>query len=107
MQEQVTIFKDIYSKDAPFYKTIEYCLDRIKNGTSKDAILQLRNGDKNKKKTLPVVLWSGEFSTRKDDAIISHSGYIVLDFDNIDVTTSKAVLATDSYVFLLLDISER
>lgn len=99
MQEQVTIFKDIYSKDAPFYKTIEYCLERIKNGASKDAIEQLRNGDKNKKKTLPVVLWSGKFSTRKDDAIQSHSGYIVLDFDNIDVNISKAVLATDSYVF--------
>ena len=99
MQEKVTIFKDIYSKDEPFYKTVEHCLDRIKNGASKGHIQKLRAGDKTYKKTLPVVLWSGEFSSRRDDAIVSHSSFIVLDFDNIDVDSSKAILATDSYVF--------
>lgn len=99
MTEQVTIFKDIYSKDEPFYKSVEYCLNRIKNGGSKEAILKLRNGEKQHKKTLPVVLWSGTFSTRKDDAIINHSSFIVLDFDHIDVSQSKALLATDNFVF--------
>ena len=99
MQQAVTIFKGIYEKDNPYYKTIEFCLDRIKNGASKTPIQELRQGDKSKKKSLPVVLWSGTFSTRHDSALVNHSGYIVLDFDNIDVHTSKAVLATDSYVF--------
>lgn len=99
MTEKVTIFKDIYSNDSPFYRTVQYCLERIKNGDSKEAIQKLRSGNKQAKKTLPVVLWSGEFIKRKDDALSSHSGYIVLDFDNIDVVQSKALLATDSYVF--------
>lgn len=99
MTEQVTIFKDIYSKDEPFYKTIEHCLNRIKNGTSKIPIELLREGQTHHKKTLPVVLWSGKFGERRDSAIVEHSGYVVLDFDNIDVSQSKALLATDSYVF--------
>lgn len=99
MTEQVTIFKDIYGKDDPFYKSVEFCLNRIKNGSSKPAIDKLRAGDKQFKKLLPVVLWSGTFRTRKDDAIIEHSGYIVLDFDNIDVGQSKALLATDNYIY--------
>ena len=101
MTEKVTIFKDIYSNDSPFYRTVQYCLERIKNGDSKEAIQKLRSGNKQAKKTLPVVLWSGEFVKRKDDALSNHSGYIVLDFDNIDVVQSKALLATDSYVFLV------
>ena len=54
---------------------------------------------KSSKKSLPVVLFSGEFSGRYDEAIERHSQYIVLDFDHIDVKASKALLATDPYVF--------
>ena len=84
MTEQVTIFQNIYEKDNPFYKSVEFCLNRIKNGSSKEAINKLRSGEKQHKKTLPVVLWSGTFTSRKDDAIVEHNGFIVLDFDNVD-----------------------
>ena len=99
MTEQVTIFQNIYEKDNPFYKSVEFCLNRIKNGSSKEAINKLRSGEKQHKKTLPVVLWSGTFTSRKDDAIVEHNGFIVLDFDNVDTIQSKALLATDSYVY--------
>lgn len=45
------------------------------------------------------MLFSGEFSSRNDDALFEHSGFIVLDFDHIDAESSKKILATDSYVY--------
>lgn len=48
------------------------------------------------KLTLPAVTWSGHFPQggRKADALISHTGYIVLDIDNIsDIETAKNNLA--------------
>lgn len=48
---------------------------------------------------LPAVLFSGEFSSRSDDNIKEHSGYIVLDFDHVDVEATKKVLATDGYIY--------
>ena len=74
-------------------------LKRIQEGTSAPTIEAVRGGEKDFKKSLPVVLFSGEFGDRKDQAIEKHSGYIVLDFDHIDVTTSKALLSTDPYVY--------
>ena len=54
--------------------------------------------DKEAKRELPVVCFSGTFEARRDDALISHNGLIVLDFDHIDVEESKTILATDDYV---------
>ena len=55
--------------------------------------------DKEAKKDLPVVCFSGQFDSRRDDALVSHNGLIVLDFDHIDVDVSKSILATDDYVY--------
>ena len=54
--------------------------------------------DKDAKRELPVVMYSGKFSGRKDDDLQEHSGVIVLDFDHIDVVGAKRALATDDYV---------
>ncbi|HMT66414.1 MAG TPA: BT4734/BF3469 family protein, partial [Bacteroidales bacterium] len=35
------------------------------------------------KKSLPLVTFSGVFTTRKNDALVSHSGYICVDLDHI------------------------
>ncbi len=48
---------------------------------------------------LPAVLFSGEFSSRNDEDIQEHSGYIVLDFDHVEVESTKKALATDDYIF--------
>ncbi len=71
---------------------------RIQQGKSKDLIAEIREGDKEKKKKLPIVCFSGEFSKRVDDALFEHSGFIVLDFDHVDVETTKSALATDDYI---------
>ena len=97
----VTIYKDLYKKskaDAHVIPIVN-ALKRIQDGTSATTIEAVRDGQKDFKKSLPVVLFSGEFGDRKDQAIEKHSGFIVLDFDHIDVNTSKALLSTDPYVY--------
>lgn len=74
-------------------------LRRIQEGKSKSLIEEVRSGDKAKKKELPIVCFSGEFSTRSDDALFEHSGYIILDFDHVNVDEVKKALATDEYVY--------
>lgn len=96
---KVTIFKNIYSTSQPHTIWMETALKRIKDGTSRETVERVREGEKNDKMLLPVVLFSGEFTSREDDAMVEHSGYIVLDFDKIDVSQSKDILATDQYVY--------
>jgi len=98
---KVTIFQNLYkkSKEDSHYIEISEALRRIQEGKSATTIDAIRSGEKEFKKTLPVVLFSGEFAGRYDDAIERHSQYIVLDFDHIDVKASKSLLATDPYVY--------
>lgn len=94
----VTIFANIWSKN-PFYKQIDEMLVRIKNGKSKSKIEEIRRCiDKERanelKKHLPSVCFSGKFKAdRKNDDLIEHSGYLVLDFDAVEnVENKKEVL---------------
>ena len=96
---KVTIFEDVFQKDKPHHINMATALKRIQQGTSAPTIKLVRDGDKASKKKLPVVLFSGEFEERKDEAIKRHSGFVVLDFDHIDVTASKTLLGTDPYVY--------
>jgi hypothetical protein len=62
-------------------------------------VSEIRGGDKDKKLELPVVCFSGEFSSRNDEALFEHSGFIILDFDHVDVDATKVSLATDDFVY--------
>jgi len=85
----ITIFKNIYSKE-PFYVEVDIALERIQKGNSKQLCEDIRNTiDKEKRQTLksnlPAVLFSGTFTKeRKDNCLIEHSGFIVLDLDDIE-----------------------
>ena len=98
---RVTIFQDLYKKDKSDAHVIQLAtaLKRIQEGNSATTIEAIRNGAKEFKKKLPVVLFSGEFESRNDEALTRHSQFIVLDFDHIDVEASKALMATDPYVY--------
>ena len=96
---KVTIFKDVKSTKAPHHIQLATALSRIQRGKSKDLIHEVREGNKEKKLELPVVCFSGEFSSRADEALFEHSGYIVLDFDHVDVEATKTALATDDYIY--------
>ena len=95
---QVTIFKNVFDKKYPHHIPLHLALERIQNGRSSTLVTDVRGGDKEKKKELPVVCFSGEFSSRADDALFEHSGFIVLDFDHVDVDKTKRALATDDFI---------
>ena len=95
---QVTIFKDVFDKTNPHHISLRTALLRIRDGKSRTLVSEVRSGDKDKKKELPVVCFSGEFSSRADDALFEHSGFIVLDFDHVDVNATKTALATDDFI---------
>lgn len=83
---KITVFQDVNAK-TPFYTTILKALDRIKSGKSKDLVEQVRaEPDRDKrnelKGKLPSVLFSGEFSDRKNASLVAHSKFVILDFDH-------------------------
>lgn len=109
LEKTVTMFKNIKETVNPVYTTIQTSLERIKNGNQKSLIERARGThsvdnlgnpipDKDAKRELPVVMYSGKFDGRKDEDLKEHSGVIVLDFDHIDVSYSKNALATDEYI---------
>ena len=72
---------------------------RIQQGHSKKLIREVRKGHKEKKIKLPVICFSGEFSSRTDEGLFEHSEFIILDFDHVDVKTTKTALATDDFIY--------
>ena len=79
------MFRAITDTQNPYYITVEDALKRIIEGKSQTVISQVREGQSSLKKQLPVALFSGVFSGRRDEDIIGHSGLIVLDFDHVNV----------------------
>lgn len=89
----VTIYRNIFDK-TPHHISLEKALLRIKNGNSKDKVLEIRQQlDKERanklKCNLPSVCFSGKFNERTDTGLLEHSGLICLDFDNIDLSLKK------------------
>lgn len=86
MNQQVTIFKSIQETQTPFYRSLGFVIERIKDGSSKDLVSDIRS-EKDKslrnelKKKLPAICFSGIFTKRNDASIQEHSGLICLDFD--------------------------
>lgn len=93
MHGKVSIYKDFNDLQGHTISVLG-ALNRIRDGKSKEINELIRNAKTKKeadeiKKTLPAVCFSGVFSTRKDSALIEHSGYIVLDFDNVPFIAQK------------------
>jgi hypothetical protein len=102
---QVTIFKNIFSKE-PHFITVDKALDRIKLGASKGLVLDIRLAlDKEKanklKLNLPSICFSGKFGAdRKDEQLVQHSGFIVLDFDDIsDLRDKQTEIIQKDFVY--------
>jgi hypothetical protein len=100
-----TIFKNIFSKE-PHFITVDKALERIKLGASKALVLDIRLAlDKEKanklKLNLPSICFSGKFGTdRKDEQLVAHSGFIVLDFDDIsDLRDKQTEIIQKDFVY--------
>ena len=101
----ITIFKNIFSKE-PHFITVEKALERIKLGASKQLVMDIRLAlDKEKanklKLNLPSICFSGKFGAdRKDEQLIEHSGFIVLDFDDIsDLRDKQTEIISNTFVY--------
>ena len=101
----ITIFKNFADTTAPKYVEIDYVLESIKNCKIQKQVDELRcETDKKKrnelKKLLPCILFSGTFSKRSDKSIIEHSGYVVLDWDNVtDLEQKKAEIVKNEFIY--------
>jgi hypothetical protein len=101
----VTIYPNIFRKDEPHYISVDVALNRIKNGKSKLLIDDIRKAlDKERanklKCNLPSVCFSGEFKERTDAGLIKHSGFICLDFDDVeDVEFKKIELKHYEFIY--------
>ena len=71
------MFPSVIKTDKPHYVLLENSLKRIIEGNSENIIKEIRAGDKSKKKTLPITLFSGVFKGRKDEDILGHSGLTI------------------------------
>ena len=108
MTHNVTIFKNIKETQAPFFKDIGYILDRIRDGSSKELVKNIRKEQdkaaRNElKKNLPAICFSGKFNKRSDASILEHSGLICLDFDGYprqkDLLQDKERFIKNKFVF--------
>ena len=100
---KISIYKDF--NDLQGHQiTVLGALERIRTGKSKELVQKAREAKTKKeadelKKKLPAVCFSGTFNKRKDSELIEHSGYIVLDFDNIpNITQKRNELIAVSYI---------
>jgi len=95
MQNEITIFKNLYASE-PYYISIDKAFERIKTGKSKALVEEIRSEiDKERANTLkanlPSVCFSGMFEQRNDAGLKKHSGYVILDFDNIEKVHEKKI----------------
>jgi hypothetical protein len=84
----VTIYRKSNDTSNGFYKDVLFCLERIRQGKSKQMVEWLRtlpkiDYDKNKNQ-LPGVCFNGVFNYRSKAGIKEHSGLIILDFDKFE-----------------------
>ena len=101
----ITIFKNIFSKE-PNYISVEAALKRIQQGKSKTTVEEIRKTiDKEKankiKLNLPSICFSGKFGAdRTDVQLIQHSGFVVLDFDNIfELREKQTEIISNPFVY--------
>tara|TARA_R110000851_G_scaffold32468_2_gene87207 strand:- start:1655 stop:4033 length:2379 start_codon:yes stop_codon:yes gene_type:complete len=91
----ITIFKSIGTTNAPFYKSLDFALSRIRDGHQKELIQKIRllktKAERNiLKKNLQCILFSGEFRSRNIKGLEKHSGLICLDFDGFKSSKEMA-----------------
>jgi hypothetical protein len=88
---KITVFKSLTKTDSPIIRDVEVAFVRIKEGKTKDLILQIRKEkDKAKrnelKAKLPSYCFGGEFSHRSVSGLKTPSGLCCIDFDNFEST---------------------
>ena len=101
---QISYYKNVNTKEDVDIE-INSFLEGVRTGRWQDIVLETRAAPTKeirdlKKRTAPIVLVSGSFSERKDEALRVHSGFIAMDIDKIDnVEDTKKLLSNDPYTY--------
>jgi len=104
----ITYFKSINDTSSPYHVDVSVAISRIRDGKSMQLVTDVRfETDKNKrnekKKLLPAICFSGQFSKRADTACINHSGLICIDFDGFDddvhLSDFRKKVESDDYTY--------
>ena len=103
---EISVFKSLFkSAEIPYKVRISKIIERIKRGTSKDFALKIREGNKELKKKLPAIVFSGIFTQRNKNGLTQHSGLMVLDFDNYPnqkvLEEQREILKANKHVVIL------
>lgn len=89
-ETNISVFKNLLkSKDVPYIIPLWKSLERIKIGKSKELVQEVRNAKTKEeadavKKSLPCILFGGEFKERNKKGLVNHSGLMVIDFDKYE-----------------------
>jgi len=103
-----SVYRDIGTVSQGHVRDIQWVIDRIRSGASKDLVERIRalptKSERDElKKGLTSICFSGVFRKREDKAIHSHSGYMIADFDHVDdIQALKDTLTGDPYVHLFI-----
>ena len=90
MTYKFSVFKDLLkTKDTPYLVDLTKIVNRIKQGKSIEIINRVRSAKtKNEadaiKQELPCILFAGEFTERRGNALVKASGLMCLDFDKYE-----------------------
>jgi hypothetical protein len=103
---KVSSFKNLKEVIPERYSlTIEETLTRIKNGDVSELVTQIRKCHSKierdtLKKELPAVTYGGVFEKRSKDGLKKASGFMVIDFDNVDEPiTFREDLSLNKYIY--------
>jgi hypothetical protein len=102
---KVSFFSSILNTSPKYIKDVSFFLDRIKTGTSKKTVEDIRKSLNKEernilKKQLPVVCFNGHFINRSKIGLKKASGLMILDFDDLENPEKfKNDIIKDEYVF--------
>lgn len=100
----VSLFRRANVTDPVEHPAVGEMLERIRTGRWRAAVDAVRNARDDDAKDaaklrLPGCTFSGKFSSRRNSALVEHSGIVQLDFDDVDdVEDRKARLREDPHV---------
>lgn len=105
----ISMYKKISDVHSSQTIPIDIFLDHIRTGEWQDIVIPIRatkdkkQRDERKKATAPSVTISGTFSSRFDEKIIQHSGFIAVDVDDLgaSVEAFKALVMQDRYTYAI------
>lgn len=106
--QNISFLEDLRKPGKIFDATISEMLNGIKNGKWKSNVEKVRSflphGEQKFKQAkleyLPAILFNGKFSYRKNDGLIKHSGFIIIDIDdlpNVEIVRQKCVADKHTY----------